>query len=75
MTKFNLELTGRYVSAGPDRAPVRTIYDADKRVGMTPPTSAALPSSRTAERHLEHVGHDVSQRSVVVPPTRRGDTA
>lgn len=40
------------------------------------PASAVSPELvDAAEEHLEHIGHDVSQRSVVTPPTSRGDTA
>ena len=87
MTTFNQELTGRYVSAGADRpsldgqrvaraAFVRTINDADKKFGIDPAGLGRLAELvDAAEEHLEHISHDVSQRSVVTPPTSRGDTA
>ena len=87
MTTFNQELTGRYVSAGADRpslddqrvaraAFVRTINDADKKFGIDPAGLGSLAELvDAAEEHLEHISHDVSQRSVVTPPTSRGDTA
>lgn len=87
MTTFNQELTGRYVSAGADRpslddqrvaraAFVRTINDADKKFGIDPAGLGSLTELvDAAEEHLEHISHDVSQRSVVTPPTSRGDTA
>lgn len=91
MTTFNQELTGRYVSAGADRpslddrhvaraafmrGTVRTIYDADKKFGIDPADLDNLAEFvDAAEEHLEHISYDVSQRSVVAPPTSRGDTA
>lgn len=66
MTTFNQELTGRYVSAGADRPSLD-----DQRAGLG--RLAELVDA--AEEHLEHISHDVSQRSVVTPPTSRGDTA
>ena len=91
MTTFNQELTGRYVAAGGDRPDldarrvaravfvrdtVRALYDADKRFGIDPADNGSLAELvDAAEEHLEHISHDVSQRSVVTPPTSRGDTA
>lgn len=91
MTTFNQELTGRYVSAGADRPSlddqrvaraafvrdtVRTTNDADKKFGIDPAGLGSLAELvDAAEEHLEHISHDVSQRSVVTPPTSRGDTA
>jgi len=87
MTTINQELTDRYVSAGADRpslddqrvahaAFVRTINDADKKFGIDPAGLGRLAELvDAAEEHLEHISHDVSQRSVVTPPTSRGDTA
>lgn len=65
MTTFNQELTGRYVSAGADRP------SSMSNAGLG--SLAELVDA--AEEHLEHISHDVSQRSVVTPPTSRGDTA
>ena len=91
MTTFNQEFTGRYVSAGADRpslddrrvahvafvrGTVRTIYDADKKFGIDPADLGSLAELvDAAEEHLEHISHDVGQRSVVSPPTSRGETA
>jgi hypothetical protein len=91
MTTFDQELTGPYVSAGADRPSlddqrvaraafvrdtIRTIYAADNKFGAD---SAALGSLAelvdAAEEHLELISHDVGQRSVVTPPTSRGETA
>jgi len=66
MTTFNQEFTGRYVGAGADRPSLD-----DQRAGLG--SLAELVDA--AEEHLEHISHDVSQRSVVTPPTSRGDTA
>lgn len=66
MTTLNQELTGRYVSAGADRPSLD-----DQRAD--PGSLADLVDA--AEEHLEHISHDVSQRSVVTPHTSRGDTA
>ncbi len=85
MTTFNRALTGRSVSAGEDRASlddrrvarpafvrdtVRTIYDAD--IGIDPADLGSLAGLADAAE-LEHISHDVSQRSVVTPPTSTGD--
>lgn len=67
MTTLNQELTGRYVSAGADRPSL----DDQRGAGLG--SLAELVDA--AEEHLEHISHDVSQRSVVTPPTSRGDTA
>lgn len=66
MTTLNQELTGRYVSAGADRPSLD-----DQRAGL----GSLAELVDVAEEHLEHISHDVSQRSVVTPPTSRGDTA
>ena len=91
MTTFDQELTGRYVSAGADRPSlddhrvaravfvrdtVRTIGDAGKQFGIDAADLGSLAELvDAAEEHLEHISHDVSHRSVVAPPTSRGDTA
>ena len=90
MTTFNQELTGRYVAAGSDRPDlgarrvaravfvrdtVRTLYNADKKVGIDPADHGSLAELvDAAEEHLEHIGNDVSRRSVMAPPTTGGDT-
>ena len=76
MTTFDQELTGRYVSAGATGHPrrstsrpaafvrdtVRTIYDADKKFGIDPPTSAASPSSSTPPKSTSSTSATTSAR-------------
>lgn len=58
------------------RGTVRTIHDADKKFGIDPADLGSLAELVAAtEEHLEHISHDVSQRSVVAPPISRGETA
>jgi len=91
MTTFDQELTGRYAGAGAERPSlddqrvaravfvrdtIRTIYHADKKFGIDPVDLGSLAELvDAAEEHLEHVSHDVIQRSVVATPTSRGETA
>lgn len=91
MTTFDQELTGRYVAAGGDRPDldarrvaravferdtIRTLYNADKKFGIDLADNGSLAELvDAAEAHLEHIANDVSQRSVMTPPTTRGDTA
>ncbi|WP_183097420.1 hypothetical protein [Nocardioides pelophilus] len=66
MTTFDQELTGRYVAAGGDRPDldarrvaravfvrdtIRTLYNADKKFGIDPPTTARWPSSSTQPKN------------------------
>ena len=91
MTTFDQELTERYVSTGADRPSlddqrvaraafvrdtIRTIYDGDRKFGIDPADLSSLAGLVDgAEEHLELISHDVGQRSVVTPPTHRGETA
>lgn len=91
MTMFDQELTARYVAAGADspdldarrveraafvRDTVRALYDADKQFAIDPADNGSLAELvDAAEEHLEHISHDVRQRSVMGPPTTGGDTA
>ena len=91
MTTFDQELVGHYVAAGGDRPDldarrvaravfvrdiIRTLYDADKKVGIDPADNGSLAELvDAAEEHLEHIAHDVSQRSVMAPSTTGGDIA
>ena len=91
MTTFNQELTGRYVAAGGDRPDrdarrvaravfvrdtIRALYDADKQFGIDPADNGSLAELvDAAEGQLERIANDVSQRSVMAPPTTGGDTA
>ncbi len=91
MTTFDQELTGRYVAAGGDRRDldarrvaravfvrdtIRTLYNADKEFGIDPADNGSLAELvDAAEEHLEHIAHDVSQRSVTAPSNTGGDTA
>ncbi len=90
MTTFDQEITRHYVSAGTDRPDldarrvaratfvrdtVRALYNADKKFGIDPADNGSLAELvDAAEEHLEHIATDVSQRSVMAPPNRRGDT-
>ena len=91
MTTLDHELTRGYVSAGAKRPSlddqrvaravfvrdtIRTLYNADKKFGIDPADLGSLAELvDAAEEHLELICHVVSQRSVVAPPTRRGETA
>lgn len=91
MTAFDQELTGRYIAAGADHADLdahrvsravfvrdttRTLYNADKKFGIDPADNGSLAELvDAAEEHLKHIANDVSQRSVMAPPTTGGDTA
>ena len=90
MTTFDQELTGRFVAAAGEpsdldarrvaralfvRDTMRTLYNADKKVGIDPTDLGSLAELvDAAEEHLEHIANDVSQRSVMAPPTTGGDT-
>ena len=91
MTTFAQEITGRYVGAGVDRTDndarrvsravfvrdtIRALYNADKKFGIDPADNDSLAEVvDAAEEHLKHIANDVSQRSVMAPPTTGGDTA
>ena len=88
MTTFDQELTGRYVAGHAElgarrvagdvfvRDTIRTLYNADKKFGFDPADNGSLAELvDAAEEHLEHIATDVSQRSVMAPPTTGGDTA
>jgi len=87
MTTFNQELTGRYDGAGADQPSLEdrrvapavfvrdTIGDADKQFGIDPAGLGSLAELvDAAERHLEHISHDVNHTSVIAL-TSRGETA
>jgi hypothetical protein len=85
MTTLEQELTRHFASAGVDRPDldarrvaravfvrdtIRTLYDADKKLGIDPADLGSLAGLvDAAEEHLEHISHDVSQRSVMAAPT------
>ena len=91
MTTFDQELTGRYVAAGGDRPDldarrvaravfvrdtIRRLYNADKKCDIESADKGSLAELvDAAEGPLEHIANDVSQRSVMAPPTTRGETA
>ena len=90
MTTFTQDITGRYVGAGGDRPgldarrvaravfvrdTIRALYNADKKFGIDPADNESLAELvDAAEEHLEHIANDVSQRSVMAPPTTPGGT-
>ena len=90
MTTFAQEITGRYVGAGGDRPDldarrvaravfvrdtIRALYNADKKFGIDPADNDSLAELvDAAEEHLKHIANDVSQRSVMAPPTTPGGT-
>ena len=57
------------------RDTIRALYNADKKFGIDPADNGSLAELvDVAEEHLKHIANDVSQRSVMAPPTTGGDT-
>ena len=65
---------GRVARAAFLRDTIGALYNADKKFGIDPADNGSLAELYAAKEHLEHIANDVSQRSVMAPPTTGGDT-
>ena len=55
--------------------PSATVPKGAALLAFLQPGGHAAELVDAAEEHLEHIANDVSQRSVMAPPTTGGDTA